>query len=84
MSCTSRKNNILQQLLRSNHLEGSFAWKNLGVPVGKGVSMSQECVLATKRAVSKSKEVMVPLTVFSSGLPSSKEGRGTPSEGSQR
>lgn len=53
MSCTSRKNNILQQLLRSNHLEGSFAWKNLGVPVGKGVTVSQQCVLTIKRVVSK-------------------------------
>lgn len=44
----------------------------LGVPVGKGVTMSQECVLTTKRVVSKSKEVMVPLSVFSYGLPNSK------------
>lgn len=61
MSCTSRKNNMLQRLLRSNHLESSFAWKDLGVPVGTGVTMSQECVLMTKRVVSKWKEVMVPL-----------------------
>jgi len=33
-------------VLRGGWLESSFAWKDLGVLVGKKVTVSQECILA--------------------------------------